>query len=303
MPVRQRDGLFHQPLFGEPSWLETNWFSFTVPQANIRCHLYTGFRTNLQVVFSSIMIWSRDCESHLDFDHYDSRVHLPFPSGNLDHYRLDNGLEVHMVEPLSEWNVSYRGVNGTAIDLNLKALMPALDSRETTVPGGRDFSHFHSVKSMAHDEVGHIDQTLMATGTVRVGGRSYEFAEPTNRDHSWSPRPEHGHGRGNFDEAYFGPDLAFHVQTIETAPGTHSVSNGYILDKGRVLTLKAGSGHVAPSGGWRLASIRYELEDESGRSHVLTGEPVTATPLPTWPNQFEHGRPDQVALRGRRRTG
>lgn len=285
MSIAPRDALFHQPLFGEPDWLETNWFSFTVPDSNLRCHIYSAFRTNLGVVFSTVMMWSRDCVTHLDFDHYDARIHLPMPSGNLDRYSLDNGLAVHMTQPLESWDIQYRGANGTVVDLHLEALTPAMDSRDTRVPGGKDFSHFHAVKSMAHTEVGHIDQTVQASGTVQVGGRSLSFNFPTNRDHSWSPRPEYGHGRGNFDEAYFGDDFYFHAQTHEFSDGLHEVTNGYLVEGGEVVLLKAGEARTRRNG-CRMEEIIYEIEDARGRSHILVGRPLTNTPLPTFPNQF-----------------
>lgn len=284
-PLQPRDGLFHQPAVGESSWLETNWFSFLVPEENLRGHVYVGFRTNLGVVFSSIMLWSRDCTSHLDFDYYDARIHLPMPAHNLDGYRLDNGLEVEMVEPLHAYRLSYEGFNGIRIDLALEALMPAVDSRETRLPEGLDFSHFHSVKAMLSDQVGHIDQTLMVEGAVVLDGKRIEVAHPSNRDHSWSPRPEYGHGCGYFDEGYFGKDFAFHVQTVNEGPSEGRVTNGYILDHGEVVPLRAGVGRYKVDG-WVTRHLEYELEDDRGRTHRFVGEPTAITPLPTFPNQY-----------------
>ena len=155
-----RDALFHQPAYRDPTWLETNWFSFLVPEANLRCHMYNGFRTNLGVVFSQIHVWSKDSPTLLDFDYWDSQVHLPLPPGNLDHYRLANGFEVQMNEPLRSWSVSYDGFGDTHFRLEYEALMPAVDSRETRLPTGADFSHFHAVDPALAATVGHIDQSL-----------------------------------------------------------------------------------------------------------------------------------------------
>ena len=183
-----RDALLHQPAYHDPTWLETNWFSFLVPQHNLRAHMYTGFRSNLGVVFSQIHVWSRDASTVLDFDHWNSMVHLPMPPGNLDHYRLGTGIEVRMTEPLRRWTVTYDGPDDTRFELDYRALMPAVDSRETALPGGTDFSHFHAVDPALAGSVGHIDLTLAVTGEAVINGRRHTIDFPSNHDHSWTRR-------------------------------------------------------------------------------------------------------------------
>jgi hypothetical protein len=283
-----RDALFHEPAYRNASWLETNWFSFLVPEHNLRGHIYGGFRTNIGVVFSQIHVWSHDSQSVLDFDYWDSQVHLPLPPCNLDHYRLANGLEVEMREPLKRYSLSYDGFGDTHFRLEYDALMPAVDSRETKLPTGVDFSHFHAVDPSLAGTVGHIDQTLAVSGEVVIKGKRYEVKFPTNRDHSWSPRPEHGHGRGYFDEGYFSEDYFFHVQTHNERPEEANVTNGYVFDHGELLALKAGVGRYETDG-WLTRRLEYELEDERGRTHRFVGEPTATTWLPTWPNQCNIG--------------
>ncbi|MDT2006281.1 hypothetical protein FXW78_19210 [Rhodococcus opacus] len=208
------------------------------------------------------------------------------PAGNLDAYELANGLTVTMTDPMKEWDIQYRGPNDTVIDLHLTALMDPLMSHDTAVPGGHDFSHFHAVKDLAKDSVGHIDQTLQSTGSVHVGGQTFDFDFPSNRDHSWSPRPEYGHGRGNFDEAYFGSDMLFHMQTIEKTPGSQSLTNGYLIDHGELVLFNAGEARVKSADDYRISEIEYEIEDDRGRTHVLTGRPLVTSVFPTWPNQY-----------------
>lgn len=280
-----RDGLFHRPAFAEPSWCETHWFGFLVPERNMRGMVYAAFRPNLGVVFSQILVWSRDCASQLDYDYFDSRIHLPIPPTNLDSYRLANGLEVVMEEPLTRYRIAYEGFNGMKLDLNAEAMMPAVDSRETSLPGsGKPFSHFHAIKSMLKDEIGHIDQTFMLRGEMTLNGETIEIAYPSNHDHTWSPRPEFGHGRGYFDEGYFGDggqDFTFHVQTDDNL-----ITNGYVIDNGELLALKAGEARYETDG-WYTTKLEYELEDVRGRTHLITGEPTATLIFPTFPNQFQ----------------
>ena len=282
-----RDALFHQPAYRDPTWLETNWWSFLIPEENLRCHIYTGFRTNLGVVFSQVQVWSKDSFSLLDFDYWDSQVHLPLPPHNLDHYSLANGLEVRMDIPLETYSVSYHGHGDTHFEIDYRALMPAVDSRETTTSSGLDFSHFHAVKPALSGSVGHIDQTMAATGEAVIRGKRYKIDFPTNRDHSWSPRPERSHGRGYFDEGYFSEDHFFHVQTFNEREDVGEVTNGYIMDRGDLLTIKSGVGRYVMDG-WRTMKLEYELEDERGKTHRFSGEPTAFTYLPTWRNQYNN---------------
>jgi hypothetical protein len=283
--VSARDALLHQPVYRDPTWLETNWFPFLVPERNLRGFTYACFRTNLGVVMSLIVVWSQDCGSILDTDYYDHRVHLPLPPQNLDHYALANGLEVRMTKPLERWTISYEGFRGTAIEMEATAMMPAVSSHATRLPEGTDFSHFHHVDPALTDATGHIDQTLMFEGELRLHGERIPIRFPSNRDHSWGPRPEFGHGCGYFDEGFFGEELAFHVQTRNTELESAPVTNGYILDHGEVIPLKAGTGRYELDGWWTKRLV-YELEDVRGRAYTIFGEPTAAINLPTWPNQF-----------------
>jgi hypothetical protein len=221
----------------------------------------------------------------LDTDYWDHRVHLPFPTGNLDDYRLDNGLHVRMDEPLQRWTITYDGFRDMHLELEATAMMPAVTSHMTRLPEGRDFSHFHHVDPSLAAVSGHIDQTMMVRGELYLDGEHIEIAFPSNRDHSWSPRPEFGHGFGYFDEGFFGEEFSFHVQTRSRHLDVSPVSNGYLLENGEVILLKAGTGRYELDG-WLTTRLVYELEDERGRTHRIEGRPTSQFLLPTWPNQF-----------------
>jgi hypothetical protein len=190
-----------------------------------------------------------------------------------------------MQEPLQRWTITYQGFRGMALEMEARAMMPAVSSMATRLPEGADFSHFHHVDPTLSGTVGHIDQTLMFEGELMLHGERIPIRFPSNRDHSWSPRPEYGHGCGYFDEGFWGEDFAFHVQTRNTELESAPVSNGYVLDHGELVRLKAGVGRYEMDG-WFTRRLVYELEDERGRTHVITGEPTATLVLPTWPNQF-----------------
>ncbi|QEC46425.1 hypothetical protein FSW04_01745 [Baekduia soli] len=285
-PVPAREAFLHTPVYGDPTWLETNWFPFIVPERNLRGYVYACFRSNLKVAMSIVVLWSgEEVLNVLQTDYWDQRVHLPFPSGNLDDYRLDNGLHVRMTEPLQRWEISYDGFKDMHLELEATAMMPAVTSHMTRLPEGGDFSHFHNVDPSLAAASGHIDQTMMMRGELHLRGERIDIAFASNRDHSWSPRPEFGHGFGYFDEGFFGEEFSFHVQTRSRHLDVSPVSNGYLLEHGEVILLKAGTGRYETDG-WFTRRLVYELEDERGRSHRIEGRPTSQFIFPSWPNQF-----------------
>jgi hypothetical protein len=272
--ITRRDMRFHQPNYRDYRWLETNGYSFTIPQARIGAHLWNAFRTNLNVVESRVMVWSSD-DPHagvMDLDYLDDQHHIPMPPDQLDNFRLKNGLSVRMTVPLLEWDLRYDGAYDTVFDLHLRGLCPPLHISETGTSDGE----------RGTIRLGHLDQMMMITGTVRLLGRDHEVSWPSWRDHSWSPRPEGAARTGyavnvsaNFDYGAFGEDLVFHVQT--TAEWDHMersvVDHGYIIDRGETLRLKHGEGRYVFDDRWTTVGLEYELEDERGRTHLFVGEP------------------------------
>jgi hypothetical protein len=114
--LRSRDAYFHQPRYRDPTWTETNWFGFFVPEAGLRGSVYTLFRTNIGVTRSTVLVYSGEAASMLDVDYFDDRAHLPIPPGNLDDYTLANGVTVRMTEPMRRWELRFRGRFDTSFD-------------------------------------------------------------------------------------------------------------------------------------------------------------------------------------------
>jgi hypothetical protein len=267
---------FHEPAYRDFGWLETNWFSWMVPDAKMRSHVRCGFRVNLNTVETSVFVFScpRQDAWLLDVDHVELRWQVPMPPHSLANYKLPNGLAVRMTEPLKRWELRYVSGDGTLFDLEYRSLMPPVHVSEIgTAASART--------PIPYD---HIEQTMMVEGSVRVSGTEFSVHCASQRDHSWGNRPD-GATRGgapgsasNFDEGHFGENLSFSVVSVSEWDHLSSgvVTNGYILDHGELLRLKAGTGHYLFSdNGWVITRLRYELEDERGRTHVFRGEPVS----------------------------
>ncbi len=278
--VTRQDMYFHQPRYREYRWLETNWFSWTIPEQAMRCHLRSAFRTNLNVVNTTCFVFNNpDMRAGaLGVLYKDERHHVPMPVSNLDDYHLLNGMAVKMTKPMQEWDVRYDGDEGTTFDLHYRAMMPPVHI-------GQSGTASYASSAIRH---GHIDQMMHVTGTVRVRGTDYPVDWPAPRDHSWSPRPEttSGYGipmSGNFDYGSFGPSgqsFTFFVQTRNEWSDLRRglVHNAYIIDHGELLGVKHGEGRYTYADNWATTKLVYELEDETGRTHVFTGEPISFYP-------------------------
>lgn len=273
--ITHRDMYFHEPRYRDFRWLETNCYSFTIPEAHMGGQIWAGFRTNLDVAASRIWIWS-STNPHAgpaELDYNDERYHLPLPQQQLTNFRLANGLAVRMTKPLMEWKVRYEGVDDTVLDLDVRGLCPPLHISET---GTKD-------AQLGTLRLDHLDQMMAVSGTVRIYGTEYKVNWPSWRDHSWSPRPEGpaGYGYGvtvssNFDYGAFGDEYAFFVITSnQWHDATRGVVvNGYLIDHGETLRLRQGEGHYDYDEQWTIRHLKYELEDERGRLHSFVGEPL-----------------------------
>ena len=278
--IKRSDLYFHEPRYRDYRWLETNWFTWTIPEKAMRGHMRCAFRTNLDVVEAMTFAFDQPDPLAGEFGvlYQDTKSHVPIPPTNLDRYDLLSGHSVQMTVPLKEWKIRYDGLADTVWDLTAEAMMPPVHVSETATTG--------DAASKATIRHGHIDQMMRMRGTVRIRGQNHEVDFAAPRDHSWSPRPESSSGygfpmSGNFDYGSFGPagqDFTFFVQTRNDWDDLRRghVHNAYLIDHGELLRVKAGEGHYtyAPDD-WYLTHVRYEIEDERGRSHVFEGRPLS----------------------------
>ncbi len=274
--IQAEDAHFHPPAEGDDRWCETNWFGFFVPEAHLRGTNYAIFRTNLGVCRSMISVYSQPGTHVLDLDYLRDDYHMAIPPGDLDDFELTNGLCVKMTRPMEEWTVQFDDGRGTHWDLVQTALMPPVSVTEIAVAGaGEGYAVFQRHEADAPMVTGHIDQTMHVEGEVVVNGQRHSVDFPSNRDHSWSPRREFGHNiMGNFDEAHFGRERSFLLQTRNDVIDRGTVTHGYVREGREVIPFKIGEGRYRADN-WVIRELDYELEDIRGRTYRLHGEAVS----------------------------
>lgn len=271
--IEEKDDLLHLPTSNDPTWIETNFFSFTIPEHRIHGLLFAGFRTNLKLVGSLVAVWQGSKKQPLEADHYDLRSYIPFPDGDLNDYRLANGLSVKILDPMMRYQVDYTDAKrGTEIHLVFEAIMPPV-----SYPGG---AHF--------DQAGKVD------GTLVLAGKEYRIDCFAPRDHSWGPRPEtpaiappvswlHG---------IFDRDFAFHLMATDDfsskpfwagaypVPEGKNIVGGYIFKNGVVTQVTTARKRTLRTAGTLIPSgYVLELIDDRNSSYVFRGEVTALLPI------------------------
>lgn len=156
-----------------------------------------------------------------------------------------------------------------SFDLDISALGPVWDNHLSAAKGGASRGSMEE-QSWASE---HYQQTLRATGTIRVGGETLQFDGTGTRDHS---RGQRGHkpwafGGHNLWSAPFASGKAFGMQRMWTPDGQPTLDVGFVYVDGRyydtdLLTPPGYLEHIALSGD----SLELVMRSELGE-HRITG--------------------------------
>ena len=285
--ITAADASLHAPTSDDPTWAETNFFGFYVPQLQLNCGVYTLFRANLGVGLSTICMNSKRVRAPWEADYCDMQMHLPMgPDFDLCDYRLPNGLSVRAIEPNMAYEVDFSDGEGTEIHFAYRSLMPAFDihdpEQDPMVAAKADGSDF--AWGTAYN--GHFDQTGVFEGEVVLRGRREPFRCVSTWDHSWGPRSERHAHTMSWLHAHFSEDLALHaIFDFDAASGGEALrlTHGYLLQDGQVYGLKAGTGKTVRNG-WYPEEKVLEVTDKRDRTWNFRGTALTAFPWQAWPN-------------------
>lgn len=285
------DADFHKPTSDDPTWAETNFFGFYVPEATLNVGVYALFRPNVGVVISTIAMNSRFVDAPWHADYWDAQHHLPIPEPrNLRNYELNNGLRVVSPEPNRVWDVRYDNGEGVSLEFRYTALGDPYDIQDP------EQDPITAAARKAEDGVfawgeaynGHFDQTGRFEGEINLRGRRYTVDCVSTMDHSWGPRAEYQSHTMSWLHAHFSENFAIHGIFDFTpdggpdAPTDLVLQHGYVLDHGRVIGLAAGGGRTVRQGYFAKA-IDLEVTDATGREWELHGIGRTAFPWQAGP--------------------
>lgn len=228
------DVQFHLPSGADHTWAETNFFAFYVPERNLCGSVYVVTRKALGSTLADISLFDRISVDRKDCLLVDSQQHLPAPD-RLSDYTLPNGLTVRAVRPPRDYEITYDGPGETRFDLRFEALMDPFDLHADEATNGGDASSIAAY-------TGHFDMTGRIRGTIVVGGEPIEVDCVDTMDHSWGPRPEHGHPDIVWMHAHFGEERAFHAILVQhperDEQERYEFIRGYALVEGEVVPMQ-----------------------------------------------------------------
>ena len=287
--IEAGDADFHTPTSDDPTWAETNFFGFYVPEATLNVGVYALFRPNVGVVISTIAMNSHFIDAPWQADYWDAQHHLRIPEPrNLRDYRLANGLHVVSPEPNRVWDVEFDNGDGVALAFRYTALGDAFDihdpNQDPIVAAQAEEGNFAWGEAYA----GHFDQTGHFEGEIELRGKTYAVDCVSTMDHSWGLRPEHQGHTMSWLHAHFSKDFAVHgifdfdPDGGPDAPTALTLTHGYVLDHGQLYGLASGRGRTVRER-FYAKSVELQLVDSRGREFELLGTGRTSFPWQAGP--------------------
>ena len=270
------DDAFHPPnafddLFQSSNmrWFhETAWFWWFVPEHRIGGWFYNWVRPHVGTSGGGAWVWDDSTYFHLEVPYYACYHNLALPGGaDLRDFTFPSGVSVKCLEPLTRYHLGFADRDLIAIDLDFDAVMPPW----VGAPVGDPPSAIH------------LDQVGRVTGTMALGGTTYDVDCLAIRDRTWSPRPERWKdGRIGYCNAC-NDDVAFLASSAAGMRGEEHerIHSGYFVKDGRRAALVDGTRVLErdPEHGF-LRTITVEAVDRDGRRLTATGEALSRMAMP-----------------------
>jgi hypothetical protein len=257
------DDEFHTPTPDDPSWAETCWFTFTVPERKLSGQLYPYFSPNIGAVAGAAIFWDELGDDPSRCRYFKHVWHMPMPTGSLTDLSLPNGIRYRCLEPQRRFAVQY--VDADAGDLTVDLVF------EAAAP-----PHYLGES--------HLDQPGRFTGTIVLDGETIAVDAFGFRDRSWGHRPQigphiqnSGAEHGGYSYATASDRDAFHSITLDWGTGCVNI-HGYLLRDGAWAALASGTREVVERDpvSKHPTRVRFEGADTLGRRLVAEGEAMNS---------------------------
>ncbi len=285
--ITEQDVYFHTPTSDDPTWAETNYFGFYIPEENIHVGAYVQAKQNLGAVLSSVTIFDGISNTPHEILYSDCHMHLPLPKGNLDDFELDNGLSIKSTKPVMDYEIRFDGGDGVSFDVKYTALMEPYDIHDPDMDPLAGVEQEGDVVSN-HAYAGHWDQSGRVTGTLTIRGKTYNVDCVSSMDHSWGLRGEKQLKNFCWMNANFENDTSIHCLYLvdpNKLDSYEAIVHGYVREGSKVYGLTRGTGKLRRNG-YLHQFFDLEVEDIRGKTHKFTGTPMTSNPWLAWPLMF-----------------
>lgn len=273
-PIGPADDEFHPPPpenAADTEWMETCWFTFTVPERRLSGQLYPFFNHGLRVAAAGAYFWDDQGDQVWNCRYAKNFWHLPFPDTPLSDVSLANGIRYRCLETGKKYSVQYDDPDGdeVSVDLTFTAVGPA-----------------HRLHTS------HIDQPGRYQGTITLSGETIPVDSYGFRDRSWGHRSQiggtlQGSGAigGGYSYATASESDGFHVITMNFGDGCIGI-HGHLVRDGEWSELKQARRTVVEvdkETGFP-AVVRIDGTDALGRTLSAEGRTLNRLTFPINPN-------------------
>jgi hypothetical protein len=248
--VSAADDGFHPPTSDDPTWIETIWFPFWLPEAATTVYVRVWFRPNEGRQGGAINAW-RDENAVVVYDGWTE----PFTGiDDLRDFGLANGFHLDCLEPLAAYRIRHHS-NQVDLDVTFRALMEPNPVSPAESPGMF---------------AGHFEQPGRVSGQVRLGDQHHIVDCATVRDRSWGPRTMRpglriGNSHGTATDGW-----AFFAYVNPDDSGRDAITSGYWQCDGRAARLVGGERHTELRGDF-AHTVTVEAVDALDRRLTVRG--------------------------------
>lgn len=249
--VSAEDDGFHGPTSDDPTWIETVWFPFWLPELGASIHTRVWFRANEGLQGGAVTAWKGE-NRYLAHDSWTEELASPPDLRDLE---MAGRFRLEVVEPLHTYRVTHTS-DHLDVEVTFRALMEPNPVAPEESPGMF---------------AGHLEQPGRVQGRVRLADRSFDVDCGSVRDRSWGPRTMrpglrlgNAHGTtvdGSAFFAYVNPD----------ADGRERITSGYWQSDGRAARLVGGERRTELDGDFPTA-VEIDAHDALGRRLQVRGE-------------------------------
>jgi len=280
--ITAADVEFHPRDPSDPTWTETTFLPFGVPEEGIFGNAYVLARPNLGVAISSVIVGKGICKQPYEIDFSDPQMHLPCPK-SFAKYTLANGLSVEATKAPRDYRLTYENKLGAcSFDLTFRGLHHPFD------PHDPKENPLLGTEAQAHDARlgdawgnGHFEVKGHITGELELRGRRYKVDCYDGMDHSWGPRKELGTRAVSWISINFGEELAMHLAVPMNIKGGEVTYDklrfGFVAIKGEVFGL-IDAAVEAIRVDMLAISAHVTATDVAGRKYEFFGTTVSSHP-------------------------
>lgn len=268
---------FHLPDDGDPTWAETNWFAFSIPEAKLMGIVYVLNRKTLGCMSVEVSITGAMCETRSELLYIDSRHHLPVVD-KLSDFTTTHGLSIRAHSP-KDYSISYTGYDDFSLQFDFEGLHEPWDIHN---PEQNPLAKGDKHGGMGSAFGGHFEVMGHTTGSMTLRGQTYPIDCIETMDHSWGSRPEIFMPQVGWSHAHFSRDFALTwLNTFDIdAPvdEQQKLYYGYVLDQGETYGCTAGT-FLTHRVGSLITGLEVSLTDVRGNIYHLRGISEVAMPM------------------------